>query len=143
MFDSFEGPKWPLTRPERSGIIAIWLFCFLTAAISFAEKRFFVPAIALRASESTKLLEHHERHPGKLKVPDVEIRNLHPATPRPARKHPRQCRCHLDTRGPQELIHHHSSEFGMCNLITEADKQWRKGYFSGEAVDMRWHCAGE
>jgi hypothetical protein len=31
----------------------------------------------------------------------------------------------------------------MCNLITEADKQWRKGYFAGQAVEMRWHCNGE
>jgi hypothetical protein len=143
MFDTFEGPKWLPRRPERSGIIAICLFFFMTAAISFAEKRFFVPAIALRSSDSTQLLEHHDRHSGKVQVPDVEIRSLRPATHTPARKHPRQCRCHIDTRGPQELIHHHSSEFGMCNVITDADKQWRKGYFAGEAVEMRWHCTGE
>jgi hypothetical protein len=27
----------------------------------------------------------------------------------------------------------------MCNLITEADQQWRKGYFAGQGVEMRWH----
>jgi len=143
MFDSLEGRQWPPRRPERSGIVAIWLFFLMTAAISFAEKRWFAPAIALHSSESTKLLEHHGSHPGKVQVPDVEIRNLRPVRRTPARKHPRKCRCHIDTRGAQGLIHHHSSEFGMCKLITEPDKQWRQGYFAGQAVEMRWHCTGE
>ena len=143
MFDSLEPRRWLPRRPERSGIIAIWLFFFMTAAISLAERRLFVPAITLRSSENTKLLEPHEPRPPKVQAPDVEIRSLRPATRPPARKRPRQCRCHIDTRGPQEVIHHHSSQFGMCNLITAGDKQWKKGYFAGEAVEMRWHCDGE
>jgi len=141
MFDDFDGPRWPLRRPERTGVIAICLFFFLTAAIGVGEKRFFAPSLERPPSKSIELVEHSHRE--KLEAPDVEIQSLRPASPAARSNHPSRCRCHIDTRAPEELVHHHSSQFAMCSLISEADKQWRKGFFAAEEVEMRWHCSDE
>ena len=142
MFDHLQHPQWPPRRPERSGMIAISLF-FTIAVTSFVANSLFVPRMATQHLESTQLLQQHDSRGKSMQLPKVEIRRWNSTTRTLARKRALKCECHIDTQVSGQPIRHHASQFQMCKLVTEADKQWRKGYFSGAAVEMRWHCTDQ
>jgi len=120
-------------------MIAISLF-FTVAATSFAAHLRLVPRIATQHFESTQLLQQRDNRAKSMQLPKVEIRRWNSAIHTLARKRALKCECHIDTQVSGEPIRHHASQFQMCKLVTEADRQWRKGYFSAAAVEMRWHC---
>lgn len=137
MFQLIQSQQWHLRRPDRSGFIAVAAFSSaLVIAIAWPDN----VANALRHPEdSDRQLERHEMSKTLL-IPPVEINNWQIATTVPPRKHPRKCRCHIDTQAPEGTMIHHSSQFAMCKLITNDDRQWHKGLFAGIGVEIRWHC---
>ena len=139
MFESVQPPQWPPKRPERSGFLAISVFC-ITVAIGFvARDHVFINS---KHSESKnggtadQALESRKR----AAAPDVEIRRWQAMTNVPAPKRALKCRCHIDTQIASQSIDHHSSQFAMCKLVTHGDQEWHRGFFDRREVLIRWHC---
>ena len=139
MFESVQQRQWPPKRPERSGFLAISIFC-LTVTIGFvARDHVFISSKhseSKNGGASAQALESHKH----LVMPDVEIKRWQAITNVPAPKRALKCRCHIDTRAEGQNIDHHSSQFAMCELVTHSDQEWHRGFFDREAVLIRWHC---
>jgi hypothetical protein len=139
MFELVNKPPWPPKKPERSGFLAISIFC-MTVALGFvAQDHMFIKSKHSEprdGGESGRALESHERSG----TPDVVIERWQAITIVPAPKRPRKCRCHIDTQVEGQNIDHHSSQFAMCKLVSHTDQEWRRGFFDGRGVLIRWHC---
>jgi hypothetical protein len=139
VFELLEQPQWPPRRPERSGFLAISIFC-ITVTIGFV-----VPDLmfihsqhseAKNGAASDQALESDKR----FGMPDVEIKRWRAITNVPAPKRALKCRCHIDTQMAGQIINHHSSQFAMCKLVTHSDQEWHRGFFDRREVLIRWHC---
>jgi hypothetical protein len=139
MFESVQPPQWPPKRPERSGFLAISIFC-ITVTIGFVVRDHVFINSKLSESKnggtSDQALESRKR----AAAPDVEIRRWHAMTNVPAPKRVLKCRCHIDTQIAGQSIDHHSSQFAMCKLVTHSDQEWHRGFFDRREVLIRWHC---
>jgi hypothetical protein len=139
MFELVQQQQWPPKRPERSGFLAISIFC-ITVTIGFVARDhvFFSSkhSESKNGGASAQALESHKH----LAMPDVEIRRWQAITNVPAPKRALKCRCHIDTRVEGQNIDHHSSQFAMCKLVTHSDQEWHRGFFDRQGVLIRWHC---
>ena len=139
MFELVQPQQWPPKRPERSGFLAISIFC-ITVTIGFlARDHVFISAKhsePKNGGASAQALENNKR----LGMPDVEIKRWQAMTNVPAPKRALKCRCHIDTQVEGQNIDHHSSQFAMCKLVTHSDQEWRRGFFDRRGVLIRWHC---
>jgi hypothetical protein len=139
MFELVQPRQWPPKRPERSGFLAISIFC-ITVTIGFVARdhMFKSPKHSepKNGDASAQALESRKR-PG---MPDVEIKRWRAITNVPAPKRALKCRCHIDTRVEGQNIDHHSSQFAMCKLVTHSDQEWHRGFFDRQGVLIRWHC---
>jgi hypothetical protein len=142
MFELVQQPQWPPKRPERSGFLAISIFC-ITVTIGFvARDRVFINSKhseSKNGGTSDQVLESRKR----AAAPDVEIRRWQVITNVPAPKRALKCRCHIDSQAEGQNIDHHSSQFAMCKLVTHSDQEWHRGYFDRRGVLIRWHCTEE
>jgi hypothetical protein len=139
MFELVQPPQWPPKRPERSGFLAISVFC-ITVTIGFVA-RDHLPVYAKHPEAKNAASDQgveSEKHAG---MPDVEIQRWQVMTNVPAPKRVLKCRCHIDTQVVGGRIDHHSSQFAMCKLVSQSDQQWRRGFFDRQEVLIRWHCA--
>jgi hypothetical protein len=143
MFELLQQPQWPPKRPERSGFLAISIFC-ITVTIGFvARDPVFISSKhseLTHAGTSDQAPESQKR----AAVPDVEIRRWQAITNVPAPKRALKCRCHIDTQAEgRQNIDHHASQFAMCKLVTHRDQEWHRGFFDRRGVLIRWHCTEE
>lgn len=142
MFELLQQLEWPPKRPERSGFLAISIFC-ITVAIGFvARDRVLISSEhseSKNAGTSDQAPESHKR----AAAPDVEIRRWQAITNVPAPKRALKCRCHIDTQAEGQNIDHHPSQFAMCKLVTHGDQEWHRGFFDRRGVLIRWHCTEE
>jgi hypothetical protein len=139
MFDLVQPPQWPPKRPERSGFLAISIFC-ITVTIGFVARDHVLINSKHSQSKnngaSDQALESHKR----FGMPDVVTKKWQVMTNLPAPKRALKCRCHIDTREEGQTIDHHSSQFAMCKRITHSDEEWHRGFFDRREVLIRWHC---
>ena len=143
MFELVQPPQWPPKRPERSGFLAISVFC-VTIAFGFVARDHIL--VHSKHPESKNNLApdqdpESDHHSGM----DVEIKRWQaiPIVPAPAVPAPNRalkCRCHIDTEVAGEATRHHSSQFAMCKLVAQDDQQWHRGFFDRREVRIRWHC---
>jgi hypothetical protein len=121
MFELVQPPQWPPKRPERSGFLAISIFCIMVTIGFVARNRVFINSKhpeSKNAGSSDQPLENRKR----AAVPDVEIRRWQAVTNVPAPKRVLKCRCHIDTQIASQSIDHHSSQFAMCTTVTQRSR---------------------
>jgi hypothetical protein len=142
MFELVQHPQWPPKRPERSGFLAISIFC-ITVTLGFVARDHILinpkHYESKNGATSDQALER-DKHSG---MPDVEIKRWQVMTNVPVPKPPKRalkCRCHIDTQVAGQTINHHSSQFAMCKLVTQSDQEWHRGFFDRRQVLIRWHC---
>lgn len=139
MFELVQPPQWPPKRPERSGFLAISIFCIMVTIGFVARNHVFINSKhpeSKNAGSSDQPLEN--RKPAA--APDVEIRRWQAVTNVPAPKRVLKCRCHIDTQIASQSIDHHSSQFAMCTVVTHSDQELHRGFFDRREVLIRWHC---
>ena len=139
MFELVNKPQWPPKRPERSGFLAISIFCVTVSFGFVAQDHIFIKSKhseSRNGGASDQALESHKRSG----TPDVVIERWQATTIVPAPKRALKCRCHIDTQMAGRNIDHHSSQFAMCNLVSHTDQEWHHGFFDGRGVLIRWHC---
>jgi hypothetical protein len=121
MFELVQPPQWPPKRPERSGFLAISIFCIMVTIGFVARNRVFINSKhpeSKNAGSSDQPLENRKR----AAAPDVEIRRWQAVTNVPAPKRVLKCRCHIDTQIASQSIDHHSSQFAMCTTVTQRSR---------------------
>jgi hypothetical protein len=139
MFELVQPPQWPPKRPERSGFLAISIFCIMVTIGFVARNRVFINSKhpeSKNAGSSDQPLENRKR----AAAPDVEIRRWQAVTNVPAPKRVLKCRCHIDTQIASQSIDHHSSQFAMCTTVTHCYQELHRGFFDRREVLIRWHC---
>jgi len=122
--------------PYRRGMIAMWPFLFVIAGIGATEKRFPLPVIPHVLTVGTKHLERHQSHPGNVHAPMWKSEAY---ARRPLRCPQAFAPMPTPYIGLSRAYPSSLERIRNVQLITEADKQWRKGYLAGQAVEMRWH----
>jgi hypothetical protein len=138
MFELVQHPQWPPKRPERSGFLAISVFC-ITVAFGFVARDHVLVRSKPPESKNNVASDQApetDKHSGM----DVEIKRWQAITIVPAPKRALKCRCHIDSQVAGQAITHHSSQFAMCKLVTQSDQQWHRGFFDRREVLIRWHC---
>ncbi len=139
MFELVNRPQWPPKRPERSGFLAILVFC-MTVTIGFVTRDHIFINPKHSESKNGDGSDQADGSHKRLGTPDVVIKTWQVITNVPAPKRALKCRCHIDTQIAGHNIDHHSSQFAMCKLVSHTDQEWHRGFFDGRGALIRWHC---
>jgi hypothetical protein len=120
MFELVRESQWLPKRPERSGFLAISIFCITVTIGVVAPDHMFMNS---KHSESKNGGASDQALEGRkgFGIPDVEIKRWQAFTAItnvPTPKRALKCRCHIDTQMAGQNINHHSSQFAMCKLVT-------------------------
>lgn len=138
MFELVQPPQWPPKRPERSGFLAISLFC-ITVTFGLVARDHIVWNFRHPESKNN-VAPDQALETDKHSEMDVEIKKWRAIPTVPAPKRVLHCRCHIDSQVAAHTVTHHSSQFAMCQLVTQSDQQWHRGFFNRREVLIRWHC---
>jgi hypothetical protein len=140
MFEQLQGPPWYRHRPHNTGFFSVVLGLVLVTTFPWLLR--VIPNQARISSKSLELHQKQETHQGNKRLPAVEIvpppQVVHKVAK--AKPSPTKCTCHIDTQAPGQDVVHHNTQFTLCNVVEESDKQWRQGLYFRAEVQIRWHC---
>ena len=141
MFKQLQGTPWYRNRPYNTGLFAVVVGLALIVVaplglrIILRKDRASGAHSRLPPQQETPLDKKHSIAVEIIRTPQI----THNVTK--AKAAPIKCRCHIDTQAPEQEVVHHNTQFTLCNVVEESDKQWHQGLYFRAEVRIRWHCS--